>query len=249
MNKDNVCIVIPARYESSRFPGKPLAKINGQEMIYRVWELCCLALKPSQVFVATDNNSIAKYCSNHGINVVMTSLSCLTGTDRVYDASKQIGKFEYYVNVQGDEPLINPRDIVNTIEYALTYKLPVVNAYFGGISLSEYHSNSVPKVVMRDNQMVYMSRSPIPASKDGDDIDSKCLNKQICIYVFDRESLRKYGEANKKGELETIEDIEILRFIDLGIPVFMHKVDNDTVAVDYPGDIDRVESVLFGFGQ
>ena len=118
MNKEFL-IVIPARFKSSRFPGKPLADIKGKSMIFRVWEKCVSACSKDNVIVATDDLQIEKHCLNHGMNVVMTSDKSKTGTDRVSEVSK---KFDagFYVNVQGDEPLIDPSDIVRVID---EYKL------------------------------------------------------------------------------------------------------------------------------
>ena len=244
MRKNNVCIIIPARYKSSRFPGKPLVEIDGKAMIHRVWDICCLALSKDKVFVATDSELISDYCNDNSINFIMTSEDCLTGTDRVYDASKKINHFDYYANVQGDEPLVNPIDIINVIDFSINNNHSVVNAYSDKISLNEYYSNAVPKVIIEDNRMVYMSRAPIPSFKEDSDIKLEYLNKQVCIYVFSKKSLDKYGQCNKKGYFEKIEDIEILRFIELSMPVHMYKVSSDTIAVDYPDDVKRVESVL-----
>ena len=101
------CIVIPARYSSSRFPGKPLTIIRNKPLIVRVAEIAHKVLPPSDVYVATDNNLIAEVCNDNGINFIMTSLSHKTGTDRVAEVASKI-KYDYFVNLQGDEPTVNP---------------------------------------------------------------------------------------------------------------------------------------------
>ena len=113
--KRDVAIIIPARYKSTRFPGKPLALINGREMILRVADNAAKALDKSKVYIATDSNTIKQRVEEEGYNVVMTSENCLTGTDRVAEASLQI-KESIIINLQGDEPLITPEDITEIIK-------------------------------------------------------------------------------------------------------------------------------------
>ena len=107
--------MIPARYESSRFPGKPLVQINGKTLIKRVWEKARQAINEEDIYVLTDDQRIEEHCSKEGIKTVMTSTSCLTGTDRVYEASRKVTA-DIYINIQGDEPLIEPRDIKKVVE-------------------------------------------------------------------------------------------------------------------------------------
>ena len=108
-------IVIPARYKSSRFEGKPLADNNGKSMIERVWEKCSETSPKKNIIVATDDKRIFQHCRSKEINVLMTSKKCLTGSDRVAEVAKKI-EAKFYVNVQGDEPLINPKDILKVIK-------------------------------------------------------------------------------------------------------------------------------------
>ena len=103
-------VVIPARYNSSRFPGKPLADIHGKSMIQHVWEKCVKAASANKVLVATDDERIINHCTDNGIQVELTSSNCLTGTDRLYEIAQK-RKEKVYINVQGDEPLISPMDI------------------------------------------------------------------------------------------------------------------------------------------
>ncbi len=114
MNK--IAIIIPARFKSSRFPGKPLAKILGKEMIIRVAKICQRAVGKKNVFIATDNLKIKKVCSNFNLNVILTSSNCASGTDRVFLASKKI-KSKIIINVQGDEPMIKINDILKVIKF------------------------------------------------------------------------------------------------------------------------------------
>jgi len=234
-------IVIPARYRSSRFPGKPLAEITGKPMIQHVWERCIEALNPSDVFVATDDERIRKACEGFGASVLMTSDQCLTGTDRVAEAALQLDH-SFIVNVQGDEPMINAKDILTVAEAFRNGDGGVVNAMAPIVEEQEYWSPNVPKVVTDPNgRLQYMSRAPIPANK------AKTFEKawkQVCIYAFSREHLARFSAASEKGPLESIEDIEILRFIEMGIGVSLVELASTSMAVDTPEDLEQVVRAL-----
>ena len=121
-------LIIPARYNSKRFPGKPLAKINGKQMIKYVWDTCVSAVSKKNAIIATDSKKIYNFCIKNSMQVIMTSSNCLTGTDRVYEVSKKIKK-DFYINVQGDEPLILKNDIINFVKFAKNNKKIVINAF------------------------------------------------------------------------------------------------------------------------
>jgi 3-deoxy-manno-octulosonate cytidylyltransferase (CMP-KDO synthetase) len=221
-------IIIPARYRSTRFPGKPLAEIAGKPMIQHVWERCMEAVDPEDVFVATDDDRIRKACEGFGASVLMTSDNCLTGTDRVAEAAAQLDH-SFIVNVQGDEPMVNAKDIWTVAEAFRRGDGSVVNAMAPIVDEREYWS---PK-----GQLQYMSRAPIPANK------AKAFEKarkQGCIYAFSREHLVLFSAATEKGPLESIEDIEILRFIEMGIGVSLVELASTRMAVDTPEDLQQV---------
>jgi len=234
-------IIIPARYQSSRFPGKPLVDILGMSMINRVWEKCIKVLQKEFVFVATDSDKIIEHCKNNNIQVVMTSRDCLTGTDRVYEASKKLN-IRTVINVQGDEPLVDPKDIYAVIDAAEKYPNNIINAMCPIIDEQDYRSATIPKVVFRpDGRLLYMSRSTIPTDKENNFINAW---KQVCIYAFPLEALEKFSKIDNKTELENIEDIEILRFLELGYDVNMIKVSSSSIAVDVPEDVNRVAEAI-----
>jgi 3-deoxy-manno-octulosonate cytidylyltransferase (CMP-KDO synthetase) len=221
-------IIIPARYRSTRFPGKPLAEIAGKPMIQHVWERCMEAVDPGDVFVATDDDRIRKACEGFGASVLITSDDCLTGTDRVAEAAAQLDH-SFIVNVQGDEPMVNAKDIWTVAEAFRRGDGSVVNAMAPIVDEREYWS---PK-----GQLQYMSRAPIPANK------AKAFEKarkQGCIYAFSREHLVLFSAATEKGPLESIEDIEILRFIEMGIGVSLVELASTRMAVDTPEDLQQV---------
>lgn len=236
-------IIIPARYQSSRFEGKPLAPIHGIPMIKRVWSQCAKAINEENVYVATDSNRINDFCAAEGIRSIMTSKNCLTGTDRVFEASQKIDA-DLYINVQGDEPLIDPLDIKKVIAESIENPGEVINAMAKISDENDFRSSGVPKVICDTKQnLLFMSRAPIPTNKNNDFVDAY---KQVCIYAFTKQSLELFAEHTTKTPIENIEDIEILRFLEMGIKVKMIEVSQSSIAVDYPKDIERVENALRG---
>lgn len=241
MKKRSFLIVIPARFSSKRFPGKPLALINNKPMINYVWDICKDVVNSNNIIVATEDIKINKHCIKNKMNVIMTSKKCLTGTDRVYEVSKKL-KRDIYINVQGDEPLINRKDLESFIKFSLkNYKL-TINAYSEIKNTDEYSSLNVPKLVYDKNDyLLYMSRSKIPGNKKDEFIKAY---KQVCMYSFPKKDLTLIGKMKKKSLFEKIEDIEILRFIEMGIKVKMFRVKKPSIAVDIDSDIKKVEALL-----
>ena len=236
------CVIIPARFNSSRFPGKPLIKLCGKEMILWVAEICSKAVDISNVFIATDDNRISNLVSKNGFQAILTSPDLLTGTDRVAEASKNLD-YEIYVNVQGDEPLIDPIDILKAIELKSNYPESVINSYCS-IPLNENPNNlNIPKVVMKENNdLIYISRAKIPKSKNND--EDQIYKKQVCIYSYNNSDLDKFLSYGRKSRTEKIEDIEILRFFELNINIKMFEASKSSLAIDVPEDVQRVENAL-----
>ena len=236
-----VAVVIPARYKSSRFPGKPLAKIKGKEMILWVAGIAELAVGLENVYIATENEEIVDVVKSYGYKVVLTSDSCLTGTDRVAEAALEIDA-DIIVNIQGDEPMLNPDDIQKVIECKLANPDHIVNCMAYLNSREDVEDKKIPKVITNlQDELIYMSRNAIPGTKTGNGSNPK---KQVCIYAFNREHLQAFTSVTNKTPLEAQEDIEIVRFLELGYKVKMLMVDGSTHAVDYPEDITIVEELL-----
>lgn len=236
-----VAVVIPARYQSSRFPGKPLAMINGKEMIIRVADIAQAAVGVDNVYIATENEEIVQVVKSNGYKVILTSDSCATGTDRVAEAAMEIDA-DIIVNIQGDEPLLDPEDIKKVIEHKLCYPDHIINCMAYLNKHEEVESKKIPKVITNlENELIYMSRNPIPGTKTG---NGETPKKQVCIYAFNREHLQQFTSTNGKTPLEAQEDIEIVRFLELGQKVKMVMLDSDSHAVDYPEDIKIVEGLL-----
>ena len=236
-------VVIPARYKSSRFPGKPLSDLCGKSLLKHVWEKCVQAVSEENVIVATDDHRIMDHCNDEGMEALLTSDSCLTGTDRLAEVAQKIKK-KHYINVQGDEPLINPDDIRKIICKSLVDPEIIFNGMCDITDKEDFISYNVPKVVCSgNNDLLYMSRAPIPSNKSGDFIKAK---RQVCIYSFPRDSLLKFANCSGKSPNESIEDIEIIRFLELGLKVRMVEVSDNPVAVDTEEDLLRAEKIISG---
>ena len=238
-------MVIPARYQSSRFPGKPLAQIKGKPMVLRVAEKAALAVGRENVYIATDDHRIRSTAESAGFSALMTWEGEITGTDRVAASIENLSDIDIVVNLQGDEPLVDPTDITDLIAAFKLSPDVVINGYCR-ITPTQAQDTSIPKVVMNENsRLVYISRAPIPASKDGTSVGAH-FYRQVCIYVFSPLQLRKYRSFGRKSALESQEDIEILRFFELNIEIKMVETKAVSIAVDFPEHIAIVESKITG---
>lgn len=219
---------------STRLPGKPLKILNNKPLIYWTWKNCTKAINSKQIYVATDNKKITDCCKKYNIQSIMTSAKCLTGSDRVSEAARNF-KNKIIINLQGDEPFINFKDIKKFINFSKKYKTKVINAYTEIKKKNNFKNINIPKVILKkNNELLYMSRSPIPGSKSKKFTSAK---KQICMYGFPVKILQKYYGKNKiKTNLEKIEDIEILRLIENNIPVKMIKVNDNKLSIDTKED-------------
>jgi len=236
MDKSDILGVIPARMKSSRFPGKPLADIRGRPMVARVYEAAVKASTLTKVVVATDSPEIEEACRDLDIPSIMTDTKHPTGTDRVAEVATKI-KADIYVNIQGDEPLIEPDVIDEAVKGLISdSSFQVVNLCMAINRLTDLVDTTVPKVVKGPNgRAVFLSRCAIPYPKN-----PKAANyfRQVCVYAFRPEALRKFSELSP-GPIEAAEDIELLRFIEYGIPVRMMEVRTNSFGVDTPADLER----------
>lgn len=235
--------VIPARYKSTRFPGKPLVNLLGKPMVIWVAELSAQALGKENVYVATEDERIVKVVEDFGFKAVMTFDAHLTGTDRLAEVATKVDA-DIYINIQGDEPTVDPSTILEVIKVKQDHMDKVVNA-MAYLSKDEDPENiNIPKVISTEsNDLVYMSRVALPGFKA---IENKPREyfKQICIYAFTQQQLLDFNKFGRKSYLERHEDIEILRYLDLNIPVKMVIVNGGTYAVDVKEDIKVVENRL-----
>ena len=237
-----VLAVIPARWKSSRFPGKPIALIKGKPMIYLVWKQVIKSKSITDCIVATDDKRISNICKKMDIKVMITSKKHLTGTDRLYEVSKRI-KSDIYVNIQGDEPLINPKSIDKVIislkkNFARGYS--VCQAYATENGLKQDKKNSIGFIALSSlNDILYESRSTIPFNYDKKKIK---LYRAVGLFAFTKKILKKFSRL--KSDLEKKEKLEILRFLENNIKVKGVFVKERIADVNYPSDIKHIEKLL-----
>ncbi len=237
--------IIPARYASTRFPGKPLARINGKSMIRRVYEQCLLAGKPDKIVVATDDERIFNQVQEFGGEVVMTEEEHQNGTSRCVEAlsiiEEKTGKsFDFIINIQGDEPFINPLQIDKVA--SLLEKTPVQIATLGKkIDKKEdlFDPNVVKLVTNKDHKALYFSRQPIPHVREAEMdqwLEKADFYKHIGIYGYKRDVLTEIV-ALPPGKLEVAERLEQLKWMENGYDIFVDYTDFDSFSVDTPDDL------------
>lgn len=237
--------VIPARYASSRFPGKPLADICGKPMIWWVYQQCKKVDDFDEVYIATDDKRIMDAAEKYGMKAIMTSDKHKTGTDRIGEVAEKIPA-DLYVNIQGDEPMIEPETIRKAITpFYDNPSLEITNLMTKIHDPVDVVNFTVPKVIVnKDNVGVYLTRSTAPYPKGSIDYS---YYKQVCVYGFKPDTLKfycDYGKKYGKARVEAIEDIEILRFIENGYKVQYVEVDSCTVAVDTQNDLEKVRRIV-----
>lgn len=237
-------VVIPARYESTRFPGKPLADIAGVPMIVRV-AVSCLKSKADRVIVATDDIRILQVCEKlDGLESTMTDPNLPTGTDRVAKVSKFI-EDEIIINVQGDEPFIDPA-LINAMIDDLE-KNPDVNMNTAVTKFGDDEDindpNSVKAVVSEDGRALYFSRAAVPFDRDKK--GEAVYFRHIGIYGFRRKFLAEFA-AMPESALEKVEKLEQLRALEAGQTIRVVKTDYKPISVDSPEDIDKCVKFLEG---
>jgi 3-deoxy-D-manno-octulosonate cytidylyltransferase len=234
--------VIPARYKSTRFEGKPLCLINNIPMIKRTYTQALKSTQLTKLVVATDSEKIKKYCDNENIPVVMTSDKCLTGTDRLAEVS-QNEHYDLYVNIQGDEPVVDPLSIDEIVSEFKKYgdEYIAYNLYKKIDIEDEIISSSIIKTIVNENdELMYMSRLGVPFNKSENE---PIFKKQVCVYGFTKKALRVFSSRDKTLN-EEFEDIEILRFLDMGYKVKMKETIVDSIAVDVESDVKKIEDFL-----
>jgi len=238
---DNFIIVIPARYNSSRLPGKPLKDICGKPMLLRTFDICASVVSDKKIYVATDDKRIIDLCKKNNINYLLTSKRCLTGTDRIAEVSKKIKK-NFYINLQGDEPLFNPLDLKKLIDYAKKNPLDIINGYCSINSKDDYLNSNIPKVVFdKKKYLMYMSRAPIPANKKK---SFRFAWRQVCAYSLPYKALNFFYKNKKKTILESQEDCELVRFLENGFKIKMISMSSKSISVDTSHDLKKVINIF-----
>ena len=244
MSPPKVIVVIPARYGSTRLAGKPLISLAGKPMIQRVYERAKMAQRADRVIVATDDERIARAVEGFGGEARMTRTEHRTGTERIAEvAAREEG--DVFVNVQGDEPLLDPASIDVAVNALLEEPPASVSTVATPIKTPGdiMDPNVVKTVLDFDSNALYFSRAPIPWVRDtAGKIQVRHL-KHLGLYVFQREALLEYATL-PQGELERIEQLEQLRWMENGWKIRVAEVEHDAVSVDVPEDVARVEKLL-----
>jgi len=240
-------VIIPARWSSSRFPGKPLHEIAGKPLLEHVWERCRRAQEIDTTIIATDDMRIAEAAFAWGAEVALTSPKHQSGTDRIAEVARRSKKFSIIVNVQGDEPLVDPRLIDRFIETLHT------NRNVGIVTAAHPFSNArdalsphqVKVVIDRAGQALYFSRAPIPASRTARGGRPLFLRHQG-IYGFRRATLLQFVQW-KPTPLERCESLEQLRALENGVKVHVLVTKHGSPGVDTPADAEIVAALLRGY--
>ena len=243
---NNILGIIPARFGSTRFPGKPLAKILGKPLLQHVVERCTQARFLSQVIVATDDKRIADFAATF-CKVEMTSPDHPSGTDRAAEVARRI-ECDAVVNIQGDEPLIDPA-VIDAVASALAHA-PMSTAATSINDPAEYDNPNVVKVVVNlAERALYFSRRTIPYVRDAasrsrdEQLAAFPFLKHLGIYGYQRDALLKLV-GFPQSPLECAEKLEQLRALENGIELAVVRVNYDSVGVDVPEDVARVEERL-----
>jgi 3-deoxy-manno-octulosonate cytidylyltransferase (CMP-KDO synthetase) len=242
-------VVIPARHDSVRFPGKPLAEIAGRSMIARVYERAKKAERAARVIVATDDERILKAVKEFGGEAMLTRRDHSSGTDRVAEVAAHVPA-AIYVNVQGDEPLIDPAAIdaiVAAMQDDETIQIATPSTIIK--ATNEIMDPNVVKVVADfDGNALYFSRAPIPWVRDRGASVAARHSKHIGLYACRREALLDFATF-PPGELERIEQLEQLRWLENGYRIRVVEVDYEAVSVDVPADVAKVGKILRDRGE
>jgi 3-deoxy-manno-octulosonate cytidylyltransferase (CMP-KDO synthetase) len=235
--------VIPARFASSRFPAKALASLAGKPMVQHVWERASMSRYLDEVLVATDDERIAAAVRAFGGRVRMTRDDHPSGTDRIAEIASA-HEASLYVNIQGDEPLIDPEAIDCAIDSVRTDDEVSMGTLKKRIvdPTEVFNSNVVKVVTNLAGDAIYFSRSPIPHQRDADRLTPEYF-KHIGLYVYRADFLRQYPDL-RIGPLEQAERLEQLRALENGYRIRVVETDYESLGVDTPGDLERVNQLF-----
>lgn len=230
-----ILAVIPARYASTRFPGKPLVDVQGKPMIQRVYENVIKSDLFTEVVVATDDERIVKVAESFGAKVVLTSKEHESGTDRCGEVIQQLqNEFDIVVNIQGDEPMVNPLQLKELVD---VFKNPQAQiATLKSIITNEddiANPNVVKVVTSKDGKALYFSRSTIPYNRNSTVVS---YFKHIGLYAYTSDTLKKITQLSL-GELEKIESLEQLRWLENGYNIYVAESNFKNIGIDTPEDL------------
>lgn len=233
--------VIPARYQSSRFPGKPLADICGKPMIWWVYNQVSQVKEFSEIYVATDDERIVACCEEYGMKYVMTRKDTPNHIHRIWEVTEMI-EADYYISVNGDEPLISPDNIRQAFPTEVIKDHPFFQSVYREMhDPAEVMDIANVKIVLnKEGVCMYQSRYPIPCPKGSLLFTYK---KAIGIECFNKKALDIFSHT-PMGVMEKIEDIDHLRFLENGIPIYYKQIDSESLSVDTRNDLEKVRLII-----
>lgn len=233
--------VIPARFGSTRFPGKPLAELKGKKILQWVVEGARQSVHLKQILVATEDARIADFCKKINVDVIMTSSDCATGTDRIFQATKNLD-FDRVINIQGDEPLIT-KDYIDLLANAFVQDTTLSMATLAhSLSINDLvNVNAVKVIINQNSEAIYFSRFGIPFSREP--FQSAVALKHVGLYGFSKAFLETFCTA-PQAEIEKAESLEQLRALYLGARIKVLQVEKPTYGVDTPEDLQKLEALL-----
>lgn len=236
-----IIAVIPARYASTRFPGKPLADICGKPMIWWVYQQVSKVKEFAEIYVATDDKRITDVCDQYGMKYLMTGTDTPNHIHRIWEVTNLV-EADYYVSVNGDEPLINPENIVCALPDVLVKDEPYFKSVYRELNdPAELMDIANVKIVLNaDGVCMYQSRNPIPSTKGSLLFKYK---KAIGIEYFNKKAL-DFFVSTPMGVLEKIEDIDHLRFLENNVPIHYSKIESDSISVDTKNDLEKVKKII-----
>ena len=241
VDSSHVTIVIPARYASSRFPGKPLALLAGKPLIRHVYEQAVRVPKVTEVLVATDDVRIHESVEHFGGRSLMVTAPCRTGTDRVAEAIQHLS-CDIVVNLQADEILLSPDLLLDLIEPFLAGDAEIGTLCRPLPRREEFVQSSVVKVVTdRQGRALYFSRAPIPHVRDHVQEDSPFASLHLGVYIFRRHTLNRFASL-PSGELEEAEKLEQLRALEHGIPIHVWETNHASLRIDTEEDLAKANA-------
>jgi len=244
----NIVGIIPSRFASTRFPGKPLIDIGGKTMIQRVYEQACKSKLLSKVVVATDDINIEQHVKSFGGNVVMTSDQHQSGTDRCFEAITKVSSTaDVVINIQGDEPFIHPEQIDLVASCFADPKVQIATLVKKLTEMDDLVSNTIMKVIMNKNkEAIYFSRQAIPyirGKEQNDWLNHFTYYKHIGIYAYTVSTLKEITSL-EQSSLELAESLEQLRWIENGYKIKIEVTDFESVSVDAPEDLKKLQKYL-----
>ena len=241
VDSPHVTIVIPARYASSRFPGKPLALLADKPLVQHVYEQAARVPKVAEVLVATDDARIHECVERFGGRSVMVTTPCRTGTDRVAEAIRQL-PCEIVVNLQADEILLSPDLLLDLIEPFLAGEAEIGTLSRPLTCREEFEQSSVVKVVTdRQGRALYFSRAPVPHDRDHVRAHPPFASLHLGVYIFRRHTLNRFASL-PSGELEEAEKLEQLRALEHGIPIHVWETNHASLRIDTQEDLERANA-------